>query len=100
MIYDGFWFSDVREALDAFFDRSQQFVTGAVRLSLFKGSCVVTGRRSPYSLYDLSLATSGERDAFDYSAAQGFARMWSLSSRLEAQRRQTDQDESVNGALP
>lgn len=100
IIYDGFWFSDMRESLDAFFDRSQRFVTGATRVKLLKGSCVVTGRQSPHSLYDESQASSGEPDTFDYSAAQGFARMWSLTSRLEAARRPSPDRRPANGGSP
>ena len=97
LVYDGLWFSEAREAMDAFFAASQRFVTGEVRLKLLKGAVSVIGRRSPYSLYDESLATTGKRDAFDYSAAQGFARMWSLTSRLEASRPRTPEPGPAEG---
>jgi len=100
LVYDGFWFSEARESLDAFFDRSQRYVTGTVRLRLLKGSCQVTGRRSPHGLYDASLATTGKGDTFDPKLVHGFARMWSLSSRAEAMRRRSAEPPSDSGGLP
>ena len=78
LIYDGLWFSPLREAFDAFIDNSQRFVTGDVRLHLEPGSCRVTGRRSEFSLYDYGLATYDAADAFRHEDSAGFVRLWGL----------------------
>jgi argininosuccinate synthase len=78
LIYDGLWFSPLRESFDAFIDASQRFVTGDVRLHLEPGSCRVTGRRSDYSLYDYGLATYDAADAFRHEDSAGFVRLWGL----------------------
>jgi argininosuccinate synthase len=78
LIYDGLWFSPLRQALDAFVDESQRYVTGEVRLRLAPGSCTVTGRRSPHSLYDYSLATYDAADNFRHEDSEGFVRLWGL----------------------
>jgi argininosuccinate synthase len=82
LVYDGQWFSPLREALDAFVAATQQHVTGEVRLRFAPGSCTVVGRRSEHSLYDLSLATYGSEDAFDQKDAEGFVRLWGLPLRV------------------
>ncbi|QLH75458.1 MAG: argininosuccinate synthase [Methanomassiliicoccales archaeon] len=86
LCYDGLWFSPLKEALDAFMDKTQEFVTGEVRLKLFKGSCSVVGRRSPYSLYDTGLATYAEGDQFDHTSAKGFIYVWGLPLRSVAKK--------------
>jgi argininosuccinate synthase len=78
LVYDGLWFSPLRQALDAFIDESQRFVTGEVRLHLEPGSCRVTGRRSDHSLYDYGLATYDAADAFRHEDSAGFVRLWGL----------------------
>jgi argininosuccinate synthase len=78
LIYDGLWFSPLRQALDAFIDESQRFVTGEVRLHLEPGSCRVTGRRSEHSLYDYGLATYDAEDVFRHEDSAGFVRLWGL----------------------
>ena len=78
LVYDGLWSSPLREAMDHFVDSTQQWVSGSVRVKLYKGSCVVTGRTSPWSLYQTKLATYGEEDTFDQEAAQGFISLWGL----------------------
>ncbi|HUI04563.1 MAG TPA: argininosuccinate synthase [Acidimicrobiales bacterium] len=78
LVYDGLWFSPLKEALDAFFATTQRHVTGEVRLSLAPGRCVVGGRRSPVSLYDHGLATYDQADTFRHSDAEGFVRLWGL----------------------
>ncbi|HAM01114.1 MAG TPA: argininosuccinate synthase [Acidimicrobiaceae bacterium] len=92
LVYDGLWFSPLKEALDAFFASSQRHVTGEVRLSLTPGadggvgSCVVSGRRSPVSLYDHGLATYDAADTFHHSDAEGFVRLWGLGVATWASR--------------
>ena len=85
MVYDGLWFSPLRDALYAFVAETQEHVTGQVRLKLFKGSASVVGRKSPAQLYQHSLATYGKGDAFDQSAAAGFIKLWGLGVRTAAQ---------------
>ena len=78
LVYDGLWFSPLKDALDAFVDSSQRHVTGEVRLRLAPGSCQVEGRRSPKSLYDYGLATYDAADNFRHEDSEGFVRLWGL----------------------
>jgi argininosuccinate synthase len=88
MIYNGFWFAPEREMLQAAIDTSQEFVTGRVRLKLYKGSVAVIGRESPYSLYDQELVTFEEgKVAYDQRDAAGFIRLNALRLRTLGQRR-------------
>ena len=84
LVYNGLWFTSFREDLAAYVESSQRFVTGTVRLKLFKGSCQVAGRKSPYSLYRHELATYDKGDVFDQSAAVGFIHLWGLPARTQA----------------
>ncbi len=90
LVYDGLWFSPLKQALDAFFTESQRHVTGEVRLRLEEGRCRVVGRRSPVSLYDHGLATYDVTDTFRHQDAEGFVRLWGLGvatwSAVQAQR--------------
>ncbi len=79
LIYDGLWYSPLREALDAFMTRTQEHVTGDVRLRLEPGRCFVAGRRADKSLYDYHLATYDAADTFRHEDAAGFVRLWGLS---------------------
>ena len=74
LVYNGRWFSQTREAIDAFVAAIQPRVTGAVRLKLFKGDCRVVGRRSDYALYDRELATYDAGDRFDHAPRKGSSR--------------------------
>ena len=85
LIYNGLWFTSLRQDLAAYVKSSQRFVTGTVRLKLFKGSCSLVGRKSPFSLYNYGLATYGKGDEFDQSASPGFIRIWGLPVRSQAQ---------------
>ncbi|ACZ62160.1 argininosuccinate synthase [Dehalococcoides mccartyi] len=85
IIYNGLWFSALRQDLDAFIDSSQRFVSGTVRLKLSKGSFRVVGRKSPYSLYHKGMATYDKGDQFDPSSAVGFITLWGLQAKLQAQ---------------
>ncbi|MCE5192062.1 MAG: argininosuccinate synthase [Actinomycetia bacterium] len=87
LVYNGMWYSPLKEALDGFIETTQQLVTGDVRLRFFKGSCVTVGRRSPYSLYDYNLATYDEADTFDRDAAKGFIDLHGLPTRVWARQR-------------
>jgi len=86
LVYDGLWFSPLRRALDAFVEDSQRHVSGDVRLTLHGGRAVVTGRRSPASLYDYNLATYDSEDVFDQSLARGFVELWGLPTKIAAKR--------------
>ncbi len=86
LVYDGLWFSPLKNALDAFIDDTQKHVSGDIRLTLHGGRAVVTGRRSAASLYDFSLATYDSGDMFDQSLAKGFVQLWGLPSRLASAR--------------
>ena len=88
LIYDGYWFGPLRKALDAFFDEMGKLLTGDVRVRLHKGTCTVTGRRSPYSLYKRELTTYGADDQFDRNAIRGFMDAWRLPVETEAAREQ------------
>ena len=87
LVYNGLWFTPTRSAVDALVADVQQRVTGRVRLRLFKGSCQVVGRRSPYALYEAALATYDEGDLFDHSAAEGFIKIWGLPVELAAAKK-------------
>jgi argininosuccinate synthase len=86
LVYDGLWFSPLKQALDAFIDDTQAYVSGEVRLTLHGGRAVVTGRRSEASLYDFGMATYDTGDTFDQSLAKGFVQLWGLPSRMAAAR--------------
>ena len=87
LVYDGLWYSPLKQALDAFVDRSQEFVTGEVRLRCeLPGRCIVAGRRSDVGLYDYSLATYEAADRFRHSDAEGFVRLWGLGVATWAAR--------------
>ncbi len=81
IVYDGLWFSQLKEALDAFCADTQKCVTGEVKAKLYKGSLTVIGRRSAYSLYEYGLATYGDGDTFDRTASKGFIDLHSLPSK-------------------
>ena len=85
LIYNGLWFTSLHQDLAAYVKSSQRFVTGTVRLKLFKGSCSVVGRKSPVSLYSYGLATYDKGDEFDQSASVGFIHLWGLPVRTQAQ---------------
>jgi argininosuccinate synthase len=84
LIYDGLWFSQLREALAGFVDETEKEVTGDVRVRLYKGSAVAISRRSPRSLYRQDLATFGTGMAYDHADAAGFIRLFSLPERVRA----------------
>lgn len=86
-VYEGKWYSPWKGALDALFTATQEVVTGEVRLKLYKGSCTVVGRKSPYSLYDYGLATYNEDQTFNESSAPGFIEIQGLSIKTWAAKR-------------
>lgn len=84
ILYNGLWFGVLRESLQSFIDKTQEFVTGSIRVKLFKGNATVVGRKSPYSLYDEGLATYAEGDGFDHKSAVGFIYCWGLPNKTVA----------------
>jgi len=89
LIYNGFWFSPEREMLQVAIDHSQAFVTGQVRIKLYKGNVSIIGRTSPYSLYDQDLVTFEEgKTAYDHRDAAGFIKLNALRLRVKAKRDQ------------
>jgi argininosuccinate synthase len=87
LIYNGFWFSPERTALQALIDHTQSQVTGTVRLKLYKGNVMVTGRASPFSLYDQDIATFETDQVYNQQDAEGFIRLQALRLRVAARRR-------------
>jgi argininosuccinate synthase len=87
LIYNGFWFAPEREMLQALIDKSQEMVSGTVRLKLYKGSVSVIGRESPYSLYSLAHVTFEEDAVYDQRDAEGFIKLNALRLRLARRRR-------------
>ncbi len=81
LIYDGLWFAPLRSALDGFIEPTQERVSGEVAVKLFKGSATVTGRRSPFALYQHALATYSTGDAFRQEMSEGFIYVWGLPAR-------------------
>ncbi len=84
LVYNGLWFTPLREALDAFVNATQGPVTGTVRLKLYKGNVIPVGRKSPFSLYREDFATFGEEDVYDQSHAEGFIRLFGLALKVRA----------------
>ena len=91
LVYDGRWFSGLRENLDAYCKSSCRYMTGEVRIKLYKSKCDVVGAKSPYSLYSYDLATYSNDDKFKHDSAEGFIDIYSLPSRI--QRKQQIHDE-------
>ena len=84
LVYYGQWFTPLRQALDAFVTKTQETVTGTVRLKLYKGNCTVVGRKSPFSLYREDLATFGQDDVYDQGDASGFINLFGLQLKVQA----------------
>ncbi|WP_080872186.1 argininosuccinate synthase [Oceanobacillus timonensis] len=83
-VYYGLWYSPLTEALQAFIEKTQQHVSGTVKVKLYKGQAQVVGRESASSLYDFDLATYNKADAFDHEAALGFIKLWGLPTQVHS----------------
>ena len=92
LVYDGFWYSPLREALSAFVDSTQQNVTGTVRMKLYKGNCVSAGIKSPYSLYSEEIATFGEDHVYDQTDSAGLINLLGLPLKVHALMKQKKPD--------
>jgi len=88
MVYNGFWYAPEREMLQTAITESQKFVTGDVKLKLFKGSCITAGRRSPYTLYDADIATFEKDQVYNQADAEGFIKLNALRLRVLANSKQ------------
>ena len=88
LIYNGLWYSPLREAMDAFIDETQKRVTGNVIVKLYKGTMRILSRSSEYSLYDQALASYTSEDTFDHSAGEGFSKIFSLPLRTIARSKE------------
>jgi len=84
LVYDGMWFSPLKEALDAFVDSTQQTVTGSVRLKLYKGNIISAGSKSPYSLYHEGFVTFGRDEVYNQADAEGFINLFGLPLKVRA----------------
>lgn len=87
LVYNGLWFSNKKRALDALIDKTQENVTGSVKMKLYKGNCTVIGRKSPVTLYNPDIATFDESDLYDQKDATGFIRIFGLPARVEGMLR-------------
>ncbi|AXI10815.1 argininosuccinate synthase [Oceanobacillus zhaokaii] len=83
-VYNGLWFSALTDSLKAFIEQTQGYVSGTVKVKLYKGSAQVVGRESANSLYDFDLATYNKEDAFDHEAALGFIKLWGLPTKVHS----------------
>ena len=84
LVYNGQWFTPLREALSAFVDKTQETVTGDVRMKIYKGNIIPAGMKSPYSLYSEEIATFGEEDVYDQHDAEGFINLFGLPIKVRA----------------
>ncbi|MCQ2559433.1 MAG: argininosuccinate synthase, partial [Clostridia bacterium] len=84
LVYDGVWFSPLREALDAFVQSTQKTVTGTIRMKLYKGNCTPAGCKSPYSLYNQELSTFERDDIYNQKDAEGFINLFGLPLKVRA----------------
>ena len=91
LVYYGQWFTPLREALSAFVDSTQQYVTGDVKLKLYKGNIVDAGVTSPYSLYDSEIATFGEEEVYNQADATGFINLFGLQAKVAAHAQKKNQ---------
>ncbi|RJP18216.1 MAG: argininosuccinate synthase [Candidatus Omnitrophota bacterium] len=84
LVYNGQWFSPLRRSLDAFFRETEQYVTGTVRLKLYKGNCTIAGRKSPNSLYRHEYATFEQDEVYNQKDAEGFIKLFGLPTKIES----------------
>lgn len=87
LLYDGLWYTPLKQALDAFIDSTQETCTGQIKMKLYKGNCIPAGIKSPYSLYSEEIATFGEDDVYDQKDAEGFIHLFSLPLKINARMR-------------
>ncbi len=91
LVYNGFWYAPEMEALQAFIDETQKKVTGTARVKLYKGNCIVVGRKSPYSLYSEDFATFEKDSVYQQMDATGFIRLNALRLRIQALKKMEEE---------
>lgn len=84
LVYNGLWFTKLKDSLDAFIDETQENVTGTVKLKLYKGNIMVAGMESPHALYDEGISSFGASDLYDHKDAEGFIKLFGLPSKINA----------------
>ena len=84
LVYDGLWYTPLKEALDAFIDKTQETCSGVVRMKLYKGNCTIAGMTSPYSLYNEEFVTFGEDEVYNQADAEGFINLFGLPLKVNA----------------
>lgn len=89
LVYDGLWFTPLKEALDAFIDKTQETCTGVVKMKLYKGNCTPAGMTSPYSLYNEEFVTFGEDEVYNQKDAEGFINLFGLPLKVNALMKQS-----------
>jgi argininosuccinate synthase len=98
LVYNGLWFSPLRQALDAFVNETQKRVSGTVKVKLYKGTVTIAGRSSAYSLYNAKLATYTKEDQFDHKASEGFIKVFGLPVKTYYQVKATNGKNGKNGS--
>ncbi len=96
IVYEGKWFTPLREAVQAFIESTQKYVTGEVKFKLYKGNIIKAGTTSPYSLYNESIASFTTGDLYDHHDAEGFINLFGLASKVRAMKMQEAEDASKN----
>ena len=96
LLYDGLWFTPVREAISAFVDVTQKDMTGKVKMKLYKGTARPVASQSPYSLYNEEFATFSADDVYDQSDAEGFINLWSLPLKIRALQKQSKENQEIH----
>ena len=86
LVYEGKWFTPLREAYQAFVESTQEYVTGEVKLKLYKGNIIKQGTTSPYSLYNESIASFTTGDLYNHKDAEGFINLFGLASKVRAMK--------------
>lgn len=93
LVYNGLWFTAYRKDLESYINSTQRFVSGLVRIKLLKGNCIIVGRKSPFSIYNIDLATYDKGDIFDQTASPGFIHIWGLPIRTQAKAQGSSADD-------
>ena len=91
-VYEGKWFTPKREAIQAFIEKTQEYVTGEVKFKLYKGNIIKAGETSPYSLYNESIASFKTGDLYDHHDAEGFINLFGLSCKVRAMKMQEQKE--------
>lgn len=97
VVYEGKWFTPLREAIQAFIESTQEYVTGEVKFKLYKGNIIKAGTTSPYSLYNESIASFTTGDLYDHHDAEGFINLYGLSCKVRAMKHQEIEKNKKNG---